>query len=183
MVQRQPVHPIPHRPAGLGLLAFLTFLSLLLNVVLIGAAAYLYLQISPLRGAAADLGRALRQATSEPLALAFPIRQDLPLDLAYPIRETFTVTVNTTVPVDTSIHLEVDLPVAGRVSQDVPVYLDVPVNVSIPVAISTTLPISLVIPVSLTVPLTLDLRSLPLGGELARLGEVLEGLDPQGGGQ
>lgn len=179
MSQRAPTRSRAPYSCGLAVVALVAFLSLALNLLLLGGIWYAYRQVvEPLRRPAADLGRALRQAGSEPLTFTFPVSQSLPLQLDVPLDYTVDVRVDTEVPLDTTYHLEVELPVVGIVAQDIPIHLDIPVHITAPVVLDTTIPVAVSIPISMTVPVVLDLGQLPAGADLVRLGTVLEGWAP-----
>ncbi len=176
-----------HRHTGLkvalGILAFFTLLSLAANAFLLwllwnGWQVYQQ-QVPTILEEAVSLGRSLQEQVREPLRMEIPVHQEITIQKEVPINHTVQVVIDDVASVDKTFHFEWDLPVVGLVTKTLPVHLDVPLHIETPVHVSTTVPLSLTVPVHLTVPVELDWMDLPLGRELARLGEMLEGLARQ----
>lgn len=176
-MESRPQRTGPSRTAFV-LLSILTVISLLLNLALLALAGVAYWRVSPLLEAASGLGRSLREAVEEPLALEFPIRRTVPIQIELPVKTEIEFAIDRNIPVDSAFELDVTLPVVGRISETIPIHFEIPFRIEIPIIVSSTVPVSVAVPLSLTVPISINLQDLPIGEDLSRVGRALEELVP-----
>jgi hypothetical protein len=87
------------------------------------------------------------------------INQSFPVSGELPLHQDFTFPISMTVPVNTSVNVDVNTPL-GPVSMPVAVNASVPIKLDVPVTISRTIPYSLTVPLDVQVPVEVRLRDL-----------------------
>ena len=192
--------------AVLGTLGGLVVLSLLLNVVLLArasnvssdvaqntadierveaGAAIFASQVTGLQTQLADLAPTVSAGLDEAIVgleafanstidFTVDINETIPIDTTIDLNRTLSVPINETIPLEETINTTVT--VAGPFGIDIPLDISIPVAVDVPIVLDVDIPvdeqipITTEIPVVLSVPLSVDVA----GTELARLAESLQ---------
>ncbi len=192
--------------AVLGTLGGLVVLSLLLNVVMLArasnvssdvaqntadierveaGAAIFASQVTGLQTQLADLAPTVSAGLDEAIVgleafanstidFTVDINETIPIDTTIDLNRTLSVPINETIPLEETINTTVT--VAGPFGIDIPLDISIPVAVDVPIVLDVDIPvdeqipITTEIPIALSVPLSVDVA----GTELARLAESLQ---------
>ncbi|HEX2077665.1 MAG TPA: hypothetical protein VHG08_08145 [Longimicrobium sp.] len=132
-------------------------LSLALNGVL------LWTLRSPERLLAPALGRIVDRLDQQNATLKYTVRipAGTPVHFDIPIDERYEVRLNTTLPINTTIHLPVNTPFGSRNVQ-VPVRANIPLRTSIPLHLRDTFRLRTATQAEIVLPLEIPIRDLPL---------------------
>ena len=108
-----------------------------------------------------------------------PINSTFPVSVEVPLRQDFVVPIRTTIPIATTAHVPIEIPLFGTYEINVPVEAEVPVDLQVVVPISQTMPINTVIALNIEIPVQLDIGQLGLDSMLGQFDMILGRLEAE----
>ena len=178
---RDYVPPAARAPFGLSGCYVNIALAALFVMVTVSLALNFALIVTLLRarGAALDaLGQAVAVTNglgNEVFSIPVHVDQNVPVSVSVPFAYQDTITVDTTIPIATTVSAPVNL--AGQtVTVDLPIKTAVPVKLQVPVSLSKTIDVNASVPVKFDTNVQVRLADTPLPGYLARLRAAIEAM-------
>ena len=141
----------------------LAIVSLLLNIIVIGALVIVFVVG---RQIAADVADQLDAFGRQTINYKFHVTQTVPVRTNVPFSHSAVIPFNQNLPISTTVKVSKEIPVIGQISFDVPIQANVPVSLSIPIEISRTIDVNAEVPLNLEIPLEIPLKDTPLKATL-----------------
>ena len=152
--------------------------SLLLNIVVIAALVYAYMEYrratAEFNTATAQVAVALKSLGNAELKTTVKIDQVVQVRTTLPVREKLVVPIDQNLAINTSLQINPTLPVLGPIKLDVPVQGNVPIKFSVPVEFNTNVPINADVPVKIDVPIAIRIADTELKPMIDALVKALE---------
>lgn len=129
-------------------------LSLILNVITIFFLVRLHFQtINILKGARVTLA----QMQEQPFKTVVDIDQDIPIKEMLPFQHVFSVPIDTTYPLSTTISTIVQIPLLGPQEIVAPVMAQIPIQMNVDVPVDTEIPLDFTYHLKTSIPIEVKL--------------------------
>jgi hypothetical protein len=162
------------------MLTTIIVISVVASLVLSVLAFYGMLQV---RNATLDLVRDARTILSglpsQQIETTVRLNHSFPIAADVPLQESFTVPIQTTIPIDTVAQVPIEIPLFGTYELDVPVYAEVPINLQVVIPVNQTVSIDTEVTLDTEVPVELQVGQMGMEGVLQQLDQTLSGLEEQ----
>jgi type II secretory pathway pseudopilin PulG len=158
--------PAPPRQSASCLLRSVVSLVLILAVASLVLNGFLLYSLNNVRQAAmhsldAALA-ALEGLESKGLHYAYPFSDTLPIAVEIPVKQEMMIPIQEDFAINTEIKVPIDAGILGTFVLNVPINTSIPLDVEVPVQISQTVLISTSLPLSLTVPIDIRAEDPPV---------------------
>jgi len=148
---------VPRRQRASCLLRFVVILALILGLVSLTVSGFLLYSLNTVRQAATNsldaALDALEGLESRGFQYEYQFSDRLPIEVEIPVQQEMVVPIQEDLAIQTNVKVPIDAGVLGTFVLDVPIDTSIPLDLEVPVQISQTVAIRTSIPLSLTVPI------------------------------